>query len=287
MHAGNIRLGGTVRLSALAAVVASVLVVTSATHAATLVAAYTFNGNLNAQQGGVPALAATNPLGTNAFGTATVLGSTESVYSFNSSSGNNAGLTFNDGSNLISPTSYSIEMVFELGSSENYASGAWLRLVDSQNRQSDDGLYVNPSSEFAIFPDGSGTPGTLFSPNTYFDLILTDDGTTASVYINGTFDFSVANQGAGLNQLNLSNANNPNQLLNLFLDNTVAGGQGEFTSGQIALFEAFNGVLSSSDVATLAADPYANASPGNTPEPGTWVLLTAGGALLAFRKRRA
>ena len=118
-------------------------------------------------------------------------------------------------------------------------------------------------------------------------MILTDDGTTASVYINGTFDFSVANQGAGLNQLNLSNANNPNQLLNLFLDNTVAGGQGEFTSGQIALFEAFNGVLSSSDVATLAADPYANASPGNTPEPGTWVLLTAGGALLAVRKRRA
>src|ERR1700733_14775879 len=100
-------LGGTMRLSFLTAGLASMLVVTAGAQAATIQAAYIFNDNLNDQEGGVAALTATNQLGTNAFGTDTVFGSTHSVYAFNSSSGNNAGLTFNDGSSLIAPSSYS------------------------------------------------------------------------------------------------------------------------------------------------------------------------------------
>ena len=61
------------------------------------------------------------------------------------------------------------------------------------------------------------------------------------MYIGGVLDFAVAAQGAGLNQMNLNNANNPGQLLNVFLDNTVGGGRGEFSGGSIALFEAFMG----------------------------------------------
>ncbi len=284
-----VQFGGTVRLSCLFVCVTSVCIVISGAHAATLDAAYIFNNNLNAQEGGVSALTATNPLGTNAFSSDTVLGSTHPVYSFNSSSGNNAGLTFDDSSNLISPTSYSIEMVFQLNSVTNVGSGSgWLRLVDTQNRQSDDGLYVDPSENFDIYSDSpAGT--ALFSASTYYDLILTDDGTTASVYINGTLDFSVANQGAGLNQMNLNAADNPSQLINLFLDNTAGGGQGEYVGGKIALFEAFNGVLSSTDVSNLNANPYANVpslSSTTTPEPATWMLLTVGAALIAFRKQR-
>jgi hypothetical protein len=256
----------------------------SSLQAASLSAAYIFNNTLNAVEGGVPALVAANPLGTNAYSTTTLYGATRSVYSFNSSPGNNAGLTFNDNTSLIAPGSYSIEMAFSLNSLTNSIGTGWLRLVDSQNRQSDSGLYVNPSAVYTIYPD-SPVSTTTFSPNTYYDLILTDDGTTANLYINGTLALSDNLDGTGTNQMNLNNANNPSQLLNLFLDNTAAGGQGEFVSGNIALFEAFNGVLSPTDAANLAANPYANVPTSTTPEPATWLLL-APAAGLAFRKVR-
>ena len=273
------------RISTLA-VIAAACWGASAAGAATLDATYVFNGSLNAQESGAPPLTATNPLGTNSFSTDTVFGGAHTVYEFNSDSSNNAGLTFDDASSLISPSSYSVEMVFELSSATGLGSGSgWRRLVDSQDRSSDDGLYVDPNNNFDIYPNGAGT--ATFSTGTYFDMILTDDGTTASVYVNGVLDFSEAAQGAGLNQMNLNNANNPGQLLNLFLDNTVGGGQGEFSGGKIALLEAFNGVLSASDAATLSASPFANVPPSvGTPEPGTWLLLSIGGGLLVIGRQR-
>ena len=272
------------RLSILVAGLAGGLLAVSAVQAATLQAAYIFNGNLNAQENGVAALTGVNPLGTNGFSTASLYGATRTTYVFNSDSTNNAGLTFNDSTSLISPTSYSIEMLFELSSATGLASGTgWRRLVDTQNRQSDQGLYVDTSNNFDIYSDGAGTAS--FATNTFFDVFLTDDGTTATVYVNGSPDFSVAAQGAGNNQMNLNNANNPSQLIDLFLDNIVGGGQGEYSGGQIALFEAFNGVLSAGDVATMAANPFADLPVTGTPEPGTWLLLSAGVAAFAMRKR--
>jgi hypothetical protein len=266
-----------VRLSIWLTGLAGSLLMVSAADAATLQAAYIFNNNLNAQEGGVPALAATDPLATNAFSSDTVFGGTHSVYFFNSSAGNNAGLTFNNGGNLISPGSYSLEMVFQLSGSAGYR-----RLVDSQNRQSDNGAYVDPSNHYDLFPSAAGTAN--FVSATYVDYILTNDGTNVNVYANGTPDFNIADS-----QMNLNNANNPAQLLNFFLDNTAGGGTGEFSGGRIALLELWDGVLTGAQARTLSADPFANVPATTTtgmPEPGTWLLLTAGAVCTAFRRRK-
>jgi hypothetical protein len=244
---------------------------------ATLEATYTFNGNLNAQQGGAPALVATDPLGMNAFTTDTVFGNAnQPVYSFNGNptpTDQQAGLTFDDSSNLISPSSYSLEIVFDLADVAGYK-----RVVDVQNRQSDDGLYLL-NGHVNLYPTATGTDS--IAANTYADLIYTDDGTTVNAYLNGTLEFSDADS-----QLNIDNGNNSGQLVNLFLDNLGGGGQGEFSDGNIALFEAFDGVLSSDDVATLSSNPFANVG-SSAPEPSSLVLLLAGVGMLAGVRRVA
>ncbi len=253
----------------------------SISNAATLAAAYTFSGNLNAQEGGVAALTAVDPLGNNGFVTDTVFGSSRTVYSFNGNTtpAQQAGLTFNDSSNLISPSSYSLEIVFDLANVSGYR-----RLVDTQNRASDNGLY-NLGGGLSLYPSANN-PAAGFANNTYADLIFTDNGTSVSAYVNGVLQFTIADS-----QLNLNNANNPSQFVNLFLDNTAGGGQGEYSSGNIALFEAFDGVLSQSDVTALSANPFANTgSSTSTPEP-TSSALALGGVLLliaaAVRNRRS
>ena len=80
-----------------AALVGTLVVAPWAQAVPTLEATYTFNNNLDAQESDVAALTATNPLGTNAFGSATVFGNTRTIYTFNSSAGNNAGLTCQPG----------------------------------------------------------------------------------------------------------------------------------------------------------------------------------------------
>lgn len=160
-------------------------------------------------------------------------------------------------------------MVFDLNTISGYR-----RLVDTQDRQSDDGLYTL-NGDIDLYPTASGS--TAITANVYSDLIYTDDGTTVDAYLNGVLQFSDADT-----QLNLNNSNNPGQLINLFLDNNVGGAQTEYSTGNIALFEVFNGVLSQSDVTTLAASPFANVGTTSaTPEPSSWVSFAAGLALLA------
>jgi hypothetical protein len=244
---------------------------------ATLVGAYVFNNNLNAQESGVPALTATNPLGTSTFATDTVFGGSRTVYAFNGNSNitQQAGLTFNDSTNLIPQNSYSVEMVVELASVTGY-----VRLLDFQNRQSDNGFY-NINGGLQLYPDTAGPSGVILA-GTYYDLILTNNGSTVVAYLNGTQQFSVNDT-----QANLNNANNPTQLLNLFLDNTVGGGQGEYSSGRVALFEAFSGVLSASDAASLAANPFGNVTGTGTtvPEPISSTLVLGGLAVLILGRR--
>jgi hypothetical protein len=87
--------------------------------------------------------------------------------------------------------------------------------------------------------------------------------------------------------LNLNNSNNPGQLIDLFLDHDVGGAQNEYSTGNNALFEVFNGVLRSSNVTTLAAAPFANVGTSSaTPEPSSWVLVAGGLVLLAASASR-
>src|SRR5580704_146861 len=132
---------------------------------ASLVATYTFNNTLAAQQTGVAALTAVDPLGTSGFQTATVFGNLQTTYQFNGAATpvlDQGGLDF-DTTGLISSDDYSVEMVVELT-----GSTGWRRLLDASDRQSDDGLYIDPSNDLDSFPNGgSGSP---FSANTFFDI---------------------------------------------------------------------------------------------------------------------
>src|SRR5579863_5293966 len=118
---------------------------------ADLVAAYTFNNTLSAVEAGVNPLTAVDPLGTSGYQTATVFGNSQVVYHFNGAASppaDQGGLDFNT-TGLLSSNDYSVEMVVELDN-----SSGWRRLLDSLDRQSDAGLYIDPSNNLDSYPNG-------------------------------------------------------------------------------------------------------------------------------------
>lgn len=240
---------------------------------ASLVATYSFDNTLAAQQSGVASLTAVDPEGTSQFTTANVLGSNRTVYNFDglaSPPQDQGGLDFTT-TGLISSDVYSAEMVFSLT-----GSTGWRRLLDSLDRASDDGLYIDPANNLNLYPVGAGT-ATNFQPNTFYDLILTVDSSNNVVgYINGVQQFALTS----------TDMNVATNTLGLFLDNTSGGGIGEWSSGDIALFKAFNTALTASEVSAEAADPFAGVGSSSAPEPAAWSLLLAGLAAAGLRKFR-
>lgn len=236
---------------------------------ATPVATYTFNNSFAALEPGDPAMVAVDPLGTSGFQSAMVFGNTRTVYHFDGAASppaSQGGLSL-DTTSLIPGTNYSAEMAVELDE-----SSGWRRLIDVQNRQSDNGFYVDPSSDLDIFPV-SGSTGA-FSPGVFHHVVLTDSGGTANGYLDGTLQFTASTT--------VMDVNNPGNLINFFLDNVVAGGQGEWSSGDVGLVRLYNGALTDQEVATLANDPFAN-----TPEPTSLALSLIGGSTLLLSRRRA
>lgn len=233
-------------------------------------ATYLFNNNLNAQESGVAALTATNPLGTSGFNSDTVFGQTRTVYSFNGNAtpvNEQAGLSL-DTTGLVTSNNYSVEMVFQFTQRNN----AWRRVIDVQDRQSDTGLYINPSNQLAIFPV---TGGANFTNNVYHDIFLVNSAGTAYAYIDGTLSFSTATT-----LMDISNAGN---LMNFFLDNTASTGQGEYSNGSVAKISLYSGALTATDVANIASNPFAPAS--SVPEPSDLSLVGIGLAGIFFAKR--
>ncbi len=236
------------------------LPIANAAVAATIAATYEFNNNFNADQPGVVAATPVDPLGTSSFQSDVVLGQTRTVWAFNGNAlptSDQAGLTV-DTTGLVNPEDYSVDMVFELSDRD----GAWRRILDVQNRQSDNGLYVDPSNNLDIFPVSGST--AAWTNNVYHHVVMTNDGTTVNVYLDGISQFT-----ATTSEMNLDNVNNPGLLLGFFLDNVVGGGQGEFSSGRIALARLWNGVLTPAEAQQLANNPF-------VPEPSTFVLAGIG-----------
>ena len=228
--------------------------------AATLVADYKFNGNFNSSVGGAPVLIETNPLGTGGFVSDVVSGPAQTVYHFdgaNIPTANQGGLTFDNSGGLISNNSYSIKLQFKFDAGNN----AWRRIVDVQNRQSDNGFYVDPGNRLDVFPIGAG--GNVFTTGAYHNVLLVNNAGTVKAYLDGALSFTL-----GTTVLNI---NNPANVVNLFLDNVVAGGQGEWSSGNIARAQFYDGAF----------------SPG-VPEPAAWGLMLVGFGLVggAMRRRR-
>lgn len=233
---------------------------------ASLVATYDFNNTLSAVQPGVTALTAVDPLSLSGFvQNVNVFGTSHTVYHFDGSATpvtDQGGLQLNT-TGLIGTNNYSVEMVFELDD----LSGAWRRVLDTQDRQSDAGLYIDPSNHLNVFPAGGAT--NTFVSSTFYDIFVTVDSSDNIVgYFSGHPELSLTS-----NALEISGANH----LNFFLDNVVGGGQGEWSQGQIALIKVFNTALTADQVLAETADPFS----GTVPEPASWFLIFAGAVAIS------
>jgi hypothetical protein len=239
--------------------------------AATPIATYEFDHTFAANEAGIPALTPVDPLATSVFTTDTVLGNSRTVWHFNGAAtptSSQAGLTAAT-SGLINPKSYSVDMVFEFFDRD----GAYRRLIDVQNRQSDAGAYVDPSNNLNIFPvSGSSASWTN---NVYHHLVLTDDGSNVSMYLDGVSQFTAATP---IMNIDADPVDNPNKLMGFFIDNVAAGGQGEWSSGQVGLIRLWDGVLTPQEAQTLATNPF-------VPEPSAIAVVAFIGIGALSRRR--
>jgi hypothetical protein len=152
-------------------------------------------------------------------------------------------------------------------------SSGWRRLLDSSDRQSDDGLYIDPGNNLDSFPNGGSS--SPFTPNTFFDIFVTvDSSNTVTGYFGGVQQFSETSPSLDI----------ATDTLGFFLDNVASSGQGEWSSGNVALVKVFNTALTADQVAAETADPFQGTSA--SPEPGTWMLMLGGAAALAAFRRR-
>jgi hypothetical protein len=250
-----------------ASAAAAVLCILSNAQAQTLVADYTFNNNLNSSVAGAPALTAVDPLSSSGFGTANVFGQNQTVYNFvgnASPPSDQAGLSL-DTTGLISANNYSVQMAVSLDD-----INGWRRLIDVENRTSDDGLYYDPSHVLDVYPVAGG--GSAVTANTFEDVVMTvAPDNTVDLYLNNTLAFQTTTT-----VMDIANAGN---LINFFLDNTAGGGQGEFSSGSVADIQIYSGVLSADQVVADSLLP--------TPDGGsTLALLGLGSAALTVLRRK-
>jgi hypothetical protein len=79
--------------------------------------------------------------------------------------------------------------------------------------------------------------------------------------------------------------------VNIFLDNVIAGGQGEWSKADIAVANFYDGVMTQPQVDAFNVNPTALPGAPGVPEPSAWAMLIAGfgaaGAMLRRRRRAA
>lgn len=244
-----------------------------AAHAASLVASYSFNDTLAANEVLAPSLVSIDPLGQNGFETAIVKGQSQRVFRWSgdgSNSLNQAGLKL-DATGLVAYNSYSVAMTFEFSSLAPFGGG-WRRIIDTQNRQSDNGFYIGPDKIVELVQVSTVAFGTsTFATPGFHDVVFTvaPNGSRqqVSAYVDGKFE-----AGATMDVMRLDNPDNPGHLLHFFVDNIAADAQLEFANGRIASLKLYDGVI----------------TPTPVPEPSQLLMLLAGlGVVMALRRRIA
>jgi hypothetical protein len=250
----------------------------SASAAAVLQAEYTFDHSLSSDIAGAPDLTAVDPQGASGFTTDTVSGSSRTVYNFQSNStdpAQQAGLLFSNAGGLIPSDNYSVQMIFKLTERDSQ----WRRLLDSLNRQSDSGFYIDPSNRLDVFP--TTATGVTYGTGTYVNVALTvSSDNTVNAYLNGELESS-----STTDVMNIGSDN----LLGFFLDNTAGGGSGEWSPGDIAVARIYSGVLTQDQINALNnVVSQTSDLPTGTPEPGSLGVVVSGLAgvtLLRWRRR--
>ncbi len=254
----------------LRSLVSASVVFSGAASAAVLVASYGFNDSLAADQSGVASLVAIDPMAANHFESAVVNGSSQRVYTWGgvgASPDTQGGFSL-DTTGLLSYDNYSVEMVFRFNELAQFGGG-WRRIIDTQNRQSDNGFYVAPELVLEVYPVVDGH--TLFTTGDFHNVVLTNfvvNGVReVKAYLDGVLELQ-----SDTDQLNLDNANNPGHLLNFFVDNFVVAPQ-EWAAGSIASLRVYDGII----------------IPTGVPEPASaaLVLLALGGLAGSSRLRRS
>jgi len=233
--------------------------------AATLKAEYLFNNGLTSSLAGAPALV--DPYGTNGFMADTVFGQSRTVYTSNGTDTSQAGLTLNS-SGLVSNTSYSVEMLF------NVTGGYYLYKRLLRTGADDNGLYVDPAGKLNTYTGPFGpNPGLAFSLNNYHDMVVTVSGGSTEVWLDGQLSHTVATHVLDIAA--------PTNILNFYIDESPY----EFTNARTALIRVWDGALGSSDIAALSADPLTSRADA-VPEPSAIALLATGLGLAGFAARR-
>lgn len=241
--------------------------------AATPVATYQLQGSFSAEESGPPPLTPVDPQGASKFVSDSALGQTRAVWAFNGANSpvdQQAGLMVST-TGLISPHTYSVDFVAKL----NEREGGYRRLIDVQNRQSDNGFYVDRANNLDVYP-ASGTTAA-WTNGVYHHVVVTTDGTVVNAYLDGVSQFvSTTN----LLNLDVDPTDNPAQLMGFFLDNVANGGQGEWSSGSVALIRLWDGVLTPTEAQALASNPFLPTALGVTiTSPPSGVTLVTGDAV--------
>lgn len=236
--------------------------------AAVLVASYGFADTLAADQVGAPALVPIDPAGSAIFETAQVNGSSQRVYTWGGSGASperQGGFSL-DATGLLSYDNYSVELLFRFNEMPQFGGG-WRRIIDTQNRSSDNGFYVAPEQTLEVYPVVLGN--TVFSTGEFHSVVLTNfvvNGVRAvKAYLDGVLELE-----SDTDQLNLNGVDNPGHLLHFFVDNLQGPAQLEWAAGSIASLRLYDGIINPA------------------PEPaGAALALLALGGLAAVRRRRS
>lgn len=242
------------------------------------VATWSFNNTLAADESGVPALTAIDPLGRNGFVLDTVFGESRWVYRFDgnaSPTSEQAGLVVSTAGLLDNDDAYSIDIVFQFEA--NVAS--WENIFGVSNRQSDNAFYVSPNNQLQVWPASTGP--TFFTFGEYHRVTLTNRGDgTVTAYLDGVLQFDLSTTSMNFSAYT---AQNPDRLMHFFADNVVGGGQFEFADGRVALIRLYDVELSEGEVGGIDVPPPPIPEPGTLALAGIGVLAVAG----AVRGRRA